>query len=82
MADLGLPRNSLTSFSRTCWTKSCILYLSQFPSVSHSGLDSDVVPVVCFLMGGVSPLLGFSPIRFYEEVASPDSFTNELRIPR
>ena len=37
--------------------------------------------MVCFLMGGVSPLLGFGPSWFYEEVTPPDSFTHDLSVP-
>ena len=49
---------------------------------SHSDLDSEAGSVVCFLIRGVSPLLGFSPFWFYEEVTPPDLFTHELRVLR
>ena len=50
-------------------------------SQSHSDLDAEAVSVVCFLMRGVSPRLGFGPFWFYEEVTPPDLFTHLLRIP-
>ena len=37
-------------------------------SGSHSGLDSDLLPVLSFLMGGVSPLSGLEPVLFRQRV--------------
>ena len=37
-------------------------------SGSHSGLDSDLLSVLSFLMGGLSPLLGLEPVLFRERV--------------
>ena len=41
---------------------------TQSSNCSHSGLDSDLLSVLSFLMGGLSPLLGLEPVLFRERV--------------
>ena len=44
-------------------------------SGSHSGLDSDLLPVLSFLMGGVSPLSGLEPVLFRQRVHRLTGYT-------
>ena len=53
---------------------------TQSSNCSHSGLDSDLLSVLSFLMGGVSPLLGLEPVLFRERVHRLTVYTL-LRVP-
>ena len=64
----GPPRNSVTSSSSSSWISLWSWPRTQSSNCSHSGLDSDLLPVLLFPIGGVSPLLGLEPVLFRERV--------------
>ena len=67
-ADFALPRNAVTSSSSNSWISLWTWLRTQSSNCSHSGLDSDLLSVLSFLMGGLSPLLGLEPVLFREKV--------------
>ena len=67
-ADFALPRNAVTSSSSNSWISLWTWLRTQSSNCSHSGLDSDLLSVLSFLMGGLSPLLGLEPVLFRERV--------------
>ena len=67
-ADFALPRNSVTSSSSNSWISRWTWPRTQSSNCSHSGLDSDLLLVLLFPIGGVSPLLGLEPVLFRERV--------------
>ncbi len=61
-------RNAVTSSSSNSWISLWTWLRTQSSNCSHSGLDSDLLSVLSFLMGGLSPLLGLEPVLFREKV--------------
>ena len=67
-ADFALPRNSVTCSYSNSWISRWTGFSSNPPTAPPPAFDSDLLTVLPFPIGGVSPPLGLKPVLFTEGV--------------
>ena len=67
-ADFALPRNSVTCSYSNSWISRWTGFSPNPPTAPPPAFDSDLLPVLPFPIGGVSPPLGLKPVLFTEGV--------------